>query len=182
MYKNKKEIVNLLLLIVIILAIPLIFVSMEFLYNLNIVSEINPNDIVTNTLDELYQNINAVPKNNDASTIRKCLTEIFDLMNKKDYSKLYSLLTEDIKKILFPTEENFIEYMENYLNGNTYSPKFSEYEKLNQEKNDVFIVKVNFLPYSTDEIDIITSETPTISDTFTIYMVDEKNYKFSFLS
>lgn len=182
MYKNKKEMMKLLLLIIIILALPLIFISIEFLYNIKLVSEINPDEIVTNTLDEIYESLNNLPKNNDSSTIRKCLTEIFELMNKRDYSQLYSLLTEDIKEHSFPTEENFIEYMESYLGENTYSPKFSEYEKLNKEEIPIFIVNVGFLPYSTDENDIITTSSPAMSDTFTIYMLDDSNYKFSFLS
>lgn len=182
MYKNKQQMITLLFLIILILAIPLIFISLDILQSLKAVSGIDANQILTNALDELYKNITSLPKNESPSTIRKCLTEIFELMNEKEYSKLYSLLTDDIKNLMFPTEESFVSYIEAYLGGNIYSPSFSDYEKLNKEDHDVFIVKTDFIPYSTNEDDIINNISPSISDTFTLYMDEQSNYKFSFLS
>lgn len=181
MYKNNKETLKLLLLIILVLAIPLFFISLEMLHNLQIVSAINPSEVLSNTLDDLYENISKIPKNNDASNIRNCLAEIFNLMNEKDFDKLYSLLTDDIKTSIFPTKEAFIDYMGNYLGDEIYSPNFSKYQKLNNEENDVFIVNVNYLPYSTSEEDIINSPVISKSDTFTIYLNEDLTYKFSFL-
>lgn len=183
MYNGKKDAIKLLSLILVVLIVPLIFISLETIQRLKIVSSINPNEVVNNTLDELYKNITSVPKNNDASTLRRTLIEIFDLMNDKDYEKLYSLLSSDMKSTFFNTKEDFINYMEaSYLSNEKYSPKFSTYQKLNKEDFPVFIVNVNFLPHSTKEIEIKDTPDTLKSDTFTIYMTSDSTYKFSFLS
>lgn len=184
MKKNDKEMIKLLLLIILVLAIPLFFISLETIQSLKIVSGINPSKIITNTIDDFYENINLLPKNDDASNVRKSLAEIFRLMNKKDFSKLYSLLTDDMKTTFFPTEKDFSDYMATYLGNMNYSPKFSEYEKLNHEEKDVFIVKVDFIPYSVNEYDIkIDNNNNNVekTDAFCIFLNDDLTYKFSFL-
>lgn len=182
MYKNDKEKIQTLLLIVLILLIPLIFISFEAIQKIKIVSELNTEDILTGSLDQVYENINSLPKNTAPSTIRKCLTEIFDLMNESKFDELYTLLTDDLKEYMFPTIGDFSNYMTEYLAGNMYSPNFSTYTKLNKEKNDIFIVPVNFLPYNTSKYNIETSTAPSKLDTFTLYLEDDSHYKFSFLS
>lgn len=180
MYKTKDKL-QLVILIILILMIPIIFISFEFINKIRAVSKINSNEIITNTLDDIYNNILATPKNNDSAVIRNTLTEIFNLMNEKDYTSLYALLADDIKTLHFPSEESFRDYMETYLGDELYSPRFSKYERLNKEENTVFILKVDFLPYSTDESTILDAKESIKTDTFTIYLNDDFTYKFSFL-
>jgi len=182
MYKKNKDILKLILLILLIVSIPLIMISIEFMQQLEIISSLTPSEEIKNPLDELYQTIIAEPKNKDSSTIRKCIAEIFTLMNEQNYTKLYALLTDDIKNLLFPTEEEFKVYMETYLKTEKYTPKLYNYEKLNKQENDIFIVKVGFLPYSTSKNDISAQKKSVISDTFTLYLTDSGDYKFSFIS
>ena len=181
MYKKNKEMPKLILLIILIVAFPIIFISIETIQKIKAV-QISTDDLVTNTLDNMYEKIISVPKNNDSSTVRKCLTEIFELMNEKEFGKLYSMLTDDMKENIFKTEEEFEANMQTYLGGESYSPSFSKYQKLNNEKDDVFIVKVGFAPYSTSEETILDDVKPSKTDTFTIYLSDDKNYKFSFFA
>lgn len=180
--KTRTQITQLCLLIIFILIIPLVFIIFEAIHNIKLATSYNPDDAVDSVINELYNKVQSAPKNNDSSTIRKCLNEVFGLINEKNYTKLYSLLTDDIKAHLFPTEAEFEEYMKDYLTDITYSPKFLEYTKLNKEENDIFIVKVEFLPYSTNKSDIFNDTVPSKKDTFTLYIEDDSSYKFSFLS
>jgi len=182
MYKNTKDMVKLILLVIIVVSIPLFFITVETIHKFKVVSEIDPEKIILSPLDDFYNKISTAPKNNDPSTIRKCLNEIFKLMNEKQFDKLYALLTDDIKNLMFPTQDQFTEFMQSYLNDGTYSPNFSEYQKLNKEKNDVFVVKTRFLPYSTEKNDLLSTGEVSKTDTFTIYFNEDETYSFSFLS
>lgn len=179
--KNRQDMIKLFLLIIFILILPLFFILLETVHSLRTASNIKPEDILTNSLDEIYENISSIPKNNYASDIRKCLTEIFELMNERDYSKLYSLLTDDIKALMFASEEVFGSYMEAYLADELYTPKFEKFEKINNQENDIFILRVYFMPYSTSKEDISSSLEAYKSDIFTIYFNEDSTYNFSFL-
>ncbi len=181
MYKKNKEIPKLILLIILIVTFPIVFVSMEAIQKIK-VAKTSADGLITNTLDTMYEKITSISKNNDSSTVRRCLTEIFELMNEKEFSKLYSMLTDDMKENIFKTEEEFEANMQTYLGNELYSPSFSTYQKLNKEKDDVFIVKVGFAPYSTSEETILEETKPSKTDTFTIYLSDDGNYKFSFFA
>lgn len=178
MKKQQREFLKLVLIILLIIIIPLIFISLEIMQKLR---ENNDTEPVATSLNIMVKEINSTPKNTNASNIRNCLNEIFNLMNKKEYSTLYSLLTDDTKNFIFHDEKTFSNHMEMYLKDGTYSPNFSKYEKLNNTKGtDVFIVDVNFLPYSTSEEDILKDTRILKTDTFTIYLNDDLTYKFSF--
>ena len=178
---NTKEKVQFVLLIIAILVIPLIFISLEFIDRIRKVSEINTDEMIIDSLDLFYNDITSKPQNSDSANIRTIITEIFNFMNEKDYDNLYALLTDDIKNLMFPSQDIFEDYMETYLGDEIYSPKFSKYERLNREENIIFVLNVDFLPRSTSEINISTNTVPQKSDIFTIYLNDDLTYKFSFL-
>jgi len=181
MSKRKNELLQLVLLIILIVSIPLIFICLETVQKFKAVSAINPEDIVTNSLDELYKTILRSSKNDDSSTIRKCLSEIFDLMNNRQFDELYTLLTDDMKEHYFPTKEAFLEHMESSLGEEKYSPSFSKYEKLTSNEDDIFVITTDYLPYSTSKDDIKINKDPVTSDTFIIFLKSDSSYKFSFL-
>lgn len=184
MNKRTKENAQVLLIVIVILEIVLIFIVAEFIQKLRVASSISPAEVLNTTVENIYSSISTTPKNTDSSTIRKVLTEIFTDMNDRNFDKLYTKLTSDVKSLFFPTKEDFINYMEAFLADEKYSPSFSEYKTLNNQDNDVFIVKVKYIPYSTSENNILdTSSSATEKkDTFTIYMTNESSYTFSFMS
>jgi len=181
MYRNNKEMLKILILIILVIAIPLVFISLEAINTIRMSHLIDSIEITSTPLDDLYQNIVSMQKNSDASDLRNCLIEMFELMNKKDFNTLYGLLTDDIKKNMFPRQEDFSDYMEKYLGDELYSPKFSTYQKLNKENIKVFILNVNFIPHSTKAEDISLETKVSKTETFTIYLNDDLTYKFSFL-
>ena len=135
--------------------------------------------MVIPSLEEIHENTQTY-KATSASDLRDILNEIFELMNNKDYSKLYPLLTDDMKELMFPTQTSFEQNMRTYFDK-PYSPSFKKCTKLNKEKNEVFLINVNFLLKSTDEFNI-ENDNIEKTDTFVIYLDNDKNYKFSFMS
>lgn len=182
MYNKNKDLLKLALLIILVLSIPLVFITLEAIQSMHIVQSQNPVEEINNSLETLYNNVLAKKQNNDSAKIRTAVLEIFKLFNSKDFDKLYSLVTPDMKELFFPTQEEFETYMQTYLKTEKYSPNFSTYEKLNNTENDIFIITIQFFKYTTDEDDILTDKTPLITDTFTLYFEDDTNYKFSFNS
>jgi len=179
---RNKEIFKLILLILLILALPLIFISTEIMHKIQALSEIDMSNISVSTLDQAYNNILSTPKNTDPSTIRKCLSEIFTTINEKDYYSLYNLLTEEFKEKFFPTFESFNDYMINYLGETKYSPKFSSYKKFIKDDISIFIVPIDFLPYSLDEENITTNVEPLMTSTFTLYIKEDSSYNIALFS
>jgi len=181
MYRNKNENLKILLLIIVILILPFLFIAVEAIHKIKIVSEIDPAETFSNTLDELYNKITEKPKNTDASDIRKALIAIFNLMNEEKFDELYTLLTDDMKKNMFADKEEFINYMKIYLEDKKYSPSFSNYSKLTTENTNIFIINTSFLPYSTEE-NLDASLVAEKNDIFLLHFDNNKNYKYSFSS
>jgi len=175
MIKLSKEDKLIILTLVLVLGLILIFLSFEIVAKFKIVSE---TEIVeTNFLDNLYNTISSLPKNEDPSKIRRILNEIFELINNKDYDKLYNLLADDFKKQVFPTIESFKEHIETNWGNKKYSPSFSSYEKF----SNVYVLRVAFLPENINNSDITSKTVSSTSDTFSIHINEDGSYKFSFL-
>ena len=178
--KTKTDMIQLVLLIILIISIPLLFISFESFQKLRALYKLNNKEVTIPSLEEIYTENTTVSKATSASDLRNILNEIFDLINNKNFDKLYSLLTDDLKGLMFPTQNSF----ENYMRASftkTYSPSLKKYTKLNKEKNEVFIIDVNFLQKTTDEFNIEDNNVEK-TDTFVIYLNNDKNYRFSFMS
>lgn len=182
MYKNDKDLIKLALLIILVLSIPLVFITLEAIQSMHIVKSQNPVEEIANSLDAMYNDVLAKRQNNDSAKIRTAILEIFNLFNSRDFDKLYGMIIQDMKDLLFPTETDFKIFMDNYLKTEKYSPNFSTYEKLNKTEKDTFIITIQFFKYTTDEDDILTEKKPLMTDTFTLYFEDDTNYKFAFNS
>ena len=174
MIKLTKEDKIMIVTLILILCLVLIFLSIEILEKFQKVSE---TDIIdTNPLDSLYNTISSLPKNEDPSKVRRILNEIFELMNEKEYEKLHELLTDDFKKIYYPTVSNLKEKIDETFSDTTYSPSFSNYEKF----GNIYVVKVSYIPKKVTDKDITSQEIESISDTFSIVVNDDDSYSFSF--
>lgn len=178
--KTKMDMIQLILLIILIISIPLLFISFESFQKLRAMYKINNTEVTIPSLEEIYEESTPVYKTTSASDLRNILNEIFELINNKDFDKLYSLLTDDLKELMFPNQDSFDTYMKTSFNK-TYSPSLKRYTKLNKEKNEVFIIDVDFLLKSTKEFNI-ENDNVEKTDTFVIYLDDDGNYKFSFMS
>jgi hypothetical protein len=178
--KTKMDMIQLVLLIILIISIPLLFISFESFQKLRALYKSNNTEVAIPSLEEIYEENSSVYKTTSASDLRNILNEIFELINNKDFNKLYSLLTDDIKELMFPTQDSFESYMKTSFDK-SYSPSIKKYTKLNREKNEVFIIDVDFLLKSTKEFNI-ENDNVEKTDTFVIYLGDDGNYKFSFMS
>ena len=177
--KTKTDMIQLILLIILIISIPLLFISLETLQKLRATYKSNMEEIAIPSLEDIHENT-PVYKTTSASDLRNILNEIFELMNNKDIDTLYTLLTDDMKELMFSSQDSFKDYMRTYFDK-PYYPKLKKYTKLNKEKNEVYLIDVNFLLKSTTEFDI-ENDNVEKTDIFVIYLDDDKNYKFSFMS
>lgn len=177
MLKLTKEDKMIILSIILIVCMIIVFLAAEMTQS--IFSTSNENIDSENTLDELYNTLLSLPKNTESPIIRECLDNIFELINTREYVKLYSHLTDDAKKHLFPTEETFINYMTKQFGEKTYSPRFSKYKKFD---NDVYIINVAFFPEQITNETLLENNVAEKNDVFTLFLKDPNNYKFSFKS
>jgi len=175
MIKLTKEDKIMIVTLILILCLVLVFLSIEILEKFEKVSEAET--ITTSSLDSLYNTITSLPKNEDPSTIRRILNEIFELMNEKEYEKLHELLTNDFKKMYYPTVESLKKQVDETFSGTKYSPAFSTYEKF----DNTYVVKVSYVPKKVSNKDVTSQEIKSLSDTFSIIINDDGSYKFSFL-
>lgn len=119
--------------------------------------------------------IENTPKNLESNKISKYLSEIFEMMNNKEYDKLYSILAPDCKEALFENPKSFSELMEKYA-PNQYTPKFTSYEKV----SNMYIIPVTFLEKGFDENDLYIENPYIKADTFCIKELTDGTFSLSF--
>ena len=178
--KTKTDMLKLILIIIFVVSIPLLFISFETFQKLRAIYKMNNQEVHIPSLEEIYNENASTYKVTSSSDLKNILNEICDLINDKDFSKLYSMLTDDMKELMFSTQYSFESYMQTSFDK-SYSLELKKYTKLNKEKNEVFLLDVNFLSKSTEEFNIENNNIEK-TDTFVIYFDEDKNYKFSFMS
>lgn len=170
--ENKRLLIFLIIVFVMIFAVVII----DFYLNAQMAFESAKNTKISNwelSLEEIL----AKPENPRPSMIRKSLNEIFELINNKDYEKLFTLASSDFKKSMFNDDlDTFSEFMNSYITKK-YSPYFTEYERF----GNTYMILVSFVPYSNTDEDIINTKKPENSDTFFLHYLDDDSYTFSFL-
>lgn len=170
--ENKKILIFLIIMFVMIFSAVIIDFYLNAQMAFSSVRDFKPSKLEI-SLEELL----AKPDNTHPSMIRKSLTEIFELMNNKEYEKLFSLVSSDFKKSMFDDNLNdFSQFMNSYA-SKQYSPYFTEYERF----GNTYMVLVSFVPYSNTDEDIINTKKPENSDTFFIRYSDDGSYTFSLL-
>ncbi len=103
------------------------------------------------------------------------ITNIYSLMNNKNYDELYSLLAEDFKKEKFNSFDTFKSYMDSYIKDKKYEPKFKEFHV----KDDLYVVLVDVLQKEYTQKDLIEGTAQRI-ETIAIKEYGENDYKYSF--
>ena len=169
--ENKKLLVILLLIFTTILVVILIDLL------LNIYMKSQPSNTTPNySENEVIGEDSTDQQTSKQSRLKRAISEIFDLMNAKDFEKLYSLLSDEYKESAFNNSfDKFSKFMTNYCDDK-YVPVFDSYSNV----ENVYIVPVKFMLESISN-DYITEYTSAKkSDTFTITFLANDTYKFSF--
>ena len=176
MIKLTKEDKFMIVTLILVLAFVLVFLSVEILDKFQQTSKISDKSIQTNPLDSLYSTLSSLSKNEDSANLRRALNEIFELMNEKEYDKLHELLSDDFKKMYYPNVSDLKKQIDETFNNENFYPSFLNYEKF----GNTYVVKVSYIPKNVTNADIASQEISTISDTFSINIMDDGSYTFSF--
>lgn len=122
--------------------------------------------------EKQLQEMADVNVDSEQKTIYKVVNDIVELMNNKDYDKLYEMLTEDYKNYYFRDYNSFKTFMDVYAKE-SYYPKYSSYYR----DGDLYYVMINFLKSKYTREDLLS---PSVNKVDTIVLKELKNGEFSF--
>lgn len=100
--------------------------------------------------------------------------EIMDMINNKEFDKLYGMLDETYRNIYCKSVEELEEYFARFSDGE-YALAYDEYYK----EKDMFLIKVNFEKINLTRDDIINSKGKPV-DIFCIKEIAKGKYTVSF--
>lgn len=134
----------------------------------NIITNSLPKEPATEKVDS-----NKVFTMTKEQRIYKYITEIFNILNDKDYEKAYSLLKDDYKEAEFNEYASFEAYISAYMKDQ-YNPKYKKFFY----SDGLFVVYIELLKSNYTKDDLLNGVSSAF-DTITIEEISENNYKFA---
>ena len=167
-FYNQNRYMIWLVVLVLIAIITIIQILDKFAYEKNLEEENNKNIINESSINKNYSITNGKEVKEEVSQI---IEQFIDYCNEKELEKAYALLSDECKKVLYPTLEKF---KEKYYD-NIFKTKKSYVYQAWTTSSQAYTYKVDFVD------DMLATGTPSktsISDYYTVIKRDN-NYKLN---